>query len=726
MPESPRQRGSIPPPALAHLLSSLDVKLESENEVLEALVFGLAKNTFQPELWTKLHDAARRDNRMSELAFAYESFVQDRRVKTLPPAAHAEFMYNAANFFTAFGDELGAMAYLQKALTAYPAHAGAFERLEAKLIARRDHRGLAELYIETAPHRGRVDQAQLLRRAVQMLEQTKGSAERIVELLQQALRLDAADELSRIKLVEYCAALGRSRDEVRLLEQGLNLEPPPTTEGARRMRARLVELFAFELQEVEKSTPHVEALLLLDPANETARSVAERLLEIRGVAARAASALAEAHGASGTPHEVARYLSIELEHTRGSRRLAVLRRLGILRQDRLNDANGAFDVIEQALTLDPSDGALRERYVALAAGLGRQLDAAKTLGKVAVTAKDAPVRARITADIAHLFASGGDRRRARAVYASVLATPGVPEDAALRAARALCGIYEADGDLPELAAALERRIALETEHAPLRTAIEKLAELAMGPLEEPSRAIVAWRRLAEIEPPESAARERALEALERLYLDAGEVTDLAWVMGERAVKAPPREARSLLMRAAEALTAVASSTPGPGQAAVEAQGRAVAAWRRLIERFGPSRDVYATFIPLLEEIGDWAELAQALEADAALVPESDRGAMLARAGVVRLQRLRDVPGAIDAFRRALASDAGEKTARAALEKLLAAGDFRVAAAQALEPLYRAEESIAGLLRVLEVRATHAAQPEERLSALDEAGRTAEL
>ncbi|WP_394823719.1 tetratricopeptide repeat protein [Pendulispora albinea] len=721
-PESPRQRGSIPPPAIA----SLDSKLESENEVLEALVFGLAKNALQPDLWAKLHDAAQRDNRMSELAFAYESFVQDRRVKSLPPAANAEFMYNASNFFTAFGDELGAMAYLQRALTAYPAHLGAFERLESKLIARRDYKGLAELYINTAQHRGRVDQAQLLRRAVHMLEQSKGPSDRIIELLQQVLRLDAPDETSRLKLVEYFAALGRSREEVRLLEQGLNLEPEPTPEGARRMRTRLIELFAYELQEVEKSTPHVEALLALDPESETARNVAERLLEIRGVAARAASALADAHEASGKPQDVARYLSIELEHTRGTRRMAVLRRLGILLQDRIGNKIGAFDAIEQALTLDPAGDTLRERYVALAVALGRQLDAAKTLAKVAVTAKDAPVRARITADIGQLFAAGGDRKRARAVYASVLATPGVPDDAALRAARALTDIYEADGDLRELGAVLERRAELETDEGLLRASLEKWAELAMGPLEDPARAIVAWRKLLGLEQAAGASRERALESLERLYLDAGEVTELAWVMGERAVTAPPREARSLMIRAAEALTAVASSLSGPGQAATEAQGRAIAAWRRLIERFGPSRDVYASFIPLLEEIGDWPELAQALEADAALVPESDRGATLAKAGLVRLQRLRDVPGAIDSFRRALASDAGEKTAREALEKLLAAGDYRVAAAQALEPLYRAEESIAGLLRVLEVRATLGAHPEDRLSALDEAAQAAEL
>jgi len=51
-----------------------------------------------------------------------------------------------------------------------------------------------------------------------MLEQAKGSVERIVSCSSRCCG-SRADERSRIKLVEVFAALGRSRDEVRALEQ---------------------------------------------------------------------------------------------------------------------------------------------------------------------------------------------------------------------------------------------------------------------------------------------------------------------------------------------------------------------------------------------------------------------------------------------------------------------------------------------------------------------------
>jgi len=72
------------------------------------------------------------------------------------------------------------------------------------------------------------------------------------------------------------------------------------------------------------------------------------------LAARAAAALAQAQAELGVGAEVARLLAIELEHTRGPKRREVLTRLGILKQDRLNDTAGAYEAFEQALALDPN------------------------------------------------------------------------------------------------------------------------------------------------------------------------------------------------------------------------------------------------------------------------------------------------------------------------------------------------------------------------------------
>ena len=102
-------------------------------------------------VWQELHDAAVRHDRVSELAFAYESVSQGRKLKTFLPPVQAELYFRAAAFFgEVLGDEFGATTYLEKALTAWPAHTGAFERIDAQLTRVDDNKKLADLCVHTA------------------------------------------------------------------------------------------------------------------------------------------------------------------------------------------------------------------------------------------------------------------------------------------------------------------------------------------------------------------------------------------------------------------------------------------------------------------------------------------------------------------------------------------------------------------------------------------------
>src|SRR5262249_28750692 len=155
-----------------------------------------------------------------------------------------------------------------------------------------------------------------------------GIEDKAIEIYQQLVRLDPGDEEMRTALEARYVRANRHRDLARMLEQALAwTDPAPTEEQAARIRARLIDVFANQLKEPERSMPHVEALLEFDPTNVEARRVAMRLLESKGLAARAAAALSV--GAS-SPHERAHFLGIELDNTRGPKRRDVLRRLGIL------------------------------------------------------------------------------------------------------------------------------------------------------------------------------------------------------------------------------------------------------------------------------------------------------------------------------------------------------------------------------------------------------------
>lgn len=692
-------------------IPSFDSKLENEEEVLDALLLTLSKNQLDETIWQELHDAAVRHDRVSELAFAYESVSQGRKLKTFLPPVQAELYFRAAAFFgEVLGDEFGATTYLEKALTAWPAHVGAFERIDAQLTRSDDNRKLADLCIQAATHRTKAEQSTLLKRAALLYERAS-LEDKAIETYQSLVKLEPGDESLRDALEARYVKANRHRDVARMLEQALAADPPPVADDAARIRAKLIEVFANQLKEPERAMPHVEALLDVDPTHPDARRVATRLLESKGLAARAAAALA---AGAPTTEERARYLAIELENTRGPRRRDVLRRIGILKQDELGDHQGAFDAFEQALAIDPADDDLRARYVQLGSHLKGPLEVARTFARVSSVAKDAAIRSRITAEMGELLLRGGDAKRARTTLAGVIAAPSADPAAVLVAARALAGVYEAERDAKNLVEVLSRVGETSPDVAEKQRANERVAQICTEDLHDVDRAVAAWRRLVD-----SPARDRALAALEPLYEQRGDWMDLSFVLEQRAKDLMSRsgsrsgadraQARQLSFRAAEVLTQKAKDA-----------GSAAEAWRQMIETYGPARDVYAQWMPILEAQRQWPELANALVHDAQLAPVEERAAILARLGLVYLTRTRDADAAIEAFKSALANDPQEKTSRATLEKLLAAGEHRLAAASVLEPIYRHDDEIAGLLRVLDIRAQLSPVVQDRLAALEEA------
>jgi tetratricopeptide (TPR) repeat protein len=695
----PRQRG-------AAVSFTFETALENEGEVLDNLLGALARNQLPPVAWSNLHLAAVRDDRVAQLGEAYVAVAQGKRLRAAPPQVAAEFLYRAGLFFSdAANEPVRSIDFWHRALVAFPGHQAAFGRLESALVDAGHWRAQADLYVTQAHHRPRSEQADLLRRAVDLLEKQPGTGTLLIEHCQEILRLDPRDDATRGKLEARLLEANRPRDVARLLEQALVADPPPPEASLREVRGRLLHLYAGPLAELERSMPHVEALLADDPEHEEARAVAQRLLEVKALAGRAAAALAQATEATGTPADVVKILAVELEHTRGPKRRDVLRRLGLLRQDGTGDEAGAYEAFEQALALDPTDDEVLRRYVGLAVNLHKAVDAGRALARFGAAARDPHVRARLSAEVGELYLLGGDPKRARAAFVGVLAMPDLPESIALQVSRSLCGIYSSEHDFRSLADSLDRVAQLEPNADLRQTANEELATLAQATLRDVARAIVAWRRLVD-----TPARARALAALEPLYEATANTAELAFVLEERSKDEPDdRAARSLAFRAAQVLTSITGE-----------KARASEAWARYHERFGADREALAAWIPLLEADGDWTRLCLALEGEASLAPEEERPSLFAKIGQIRLQRTDDVAGAIRAFGQALASDPTEKTSRATLEQLAAKGPEKLAAARVLEPHYRRDQNAAGLLRSLDLTATLSSSVGERVTAIEEA------
>jgi golgin subfamily B member 1 len=694
-----------PPNRLEALMTALQHKLQDEPQVLETLVSSLARGQSQPEVWSLLHEAAARDDRVADLAFAYERLLSDRKFKFLPTSTQCEVLMHAGAFFAdVFGDKDGALNYLEQVLVLAPSHAEAFRKIESLLAEGQNGLRLADLCASVAAHRpDRGEQLALLWRAAAITDGFPEEHERAIKIYQQLLRMAPDDERVQRTLEARYRQAGKFRDLARLLEQSVSL-PSLATAEARAMRERLIDVYMTELGEPERALPHIEEILRDDPAHEMARRTAHKLLSHKALLSKAAAALADAYERLGTYPEAAALLAMQLESMRGTKKAEVQKRLAILKQDRLDDPAGAFTMLEGVVGIDPGDDDARRRYRELAVQLGRQQDAAKLLSRAATGVKDAAVKARVLAEVGQAYLDAGDPKRARASLASVVEMGG-DQGAVLAAARALAAMHADASEKKPLADLLELLSRIEPREEDRLSAAERLATLADSDLGDKPRAIAAYRMLLG-----SPLEAQAVEALEGLYQATGAYEDLIGILDRKAAGTADRgAARGLAERAAQMRTAHTTD-----------RARAIVAWTELIERYGPSREANAQLIPLLEQERQWPALATTLEREADLAPAHEKVPILLRLAQVRLARLHDTAGAIAAYRSVWTLDPKEATTRAVLEKMLGSDEGRLEAATLLEPCYRAEGGGAQLVRVLDARAEASPDAAVRLSALEEA------
>lgn len=683
----------------------LDGPLENPQAVLDTLVNAAAKGQLFPALFEKLHAVAVAQDKIADLAFAYESLAQDRRVKLLGAEAQAAVFLQAAHFFAdVFGDPDGAASYAERVIAAQPGHAEAVTLLEKLFGDANDSARLAKLYFDLATHdRDPAHQLRRLRQVIEVAGDMPSLNDLTIDALGRLHKLDPADAWVRDTLEQRFCRAGKHREAVKLLENALGREPAPSDVEGFQIRTRLLDLYAKDVGEPHRAVPHIEALLAQAPEHGEARRAAEALLDNRAVAARVAAALSDAYFKLGLADQAAAMLNLELKTVRGPRRLEVQRRLAFIKQDG-GDPAGALELLGPVVSAEPGEDEARRRFVELSLSLNQPAEAAKLLNRALGTCKDPAVRARVGAEIGTVYLRSGDVKRAEAAFRQVV-EDGSDPTATLTAARHLTELADKAGDPKALAATLELVVRLETNPEQRNASARRLAKLAEGELNDPAKAISAYRALVD-----SPWADDALKKLQGLYEDAGDFEGLIDVTERRAARAKePGEGRHLMFRAAELRT-----TKGRDKAA------ALAAWRAYLARFGPARDAHAQMIPLLEQEKQWKELAWVIERDIEQAPLAEWVGLLNRLAQLKISRLDDVAGGLEAYRKALETDSTDKVSRAAVEKLLGAGQARLAAADILEGVYRDEEPGPGLLRVLETRAELAEDPAARLRALEEA------
>src|SRR5690606_26024333 len=174
------------------------------------------------------------------------------------------------------------------------------------------------------------------------------------------------------------------------------------------------------------------------------------------------------------------------------------------------------------------------------------LEAARLLSRALQTCRDPAVRARVSAEIGNVFMQAGDPKRAQAAFQQVISS-GQDDRAVLEAARRLAELHADAGDVKQLCAALELVVKLEPEREPRHAAARRLARLCEGELNDPARAVAAYRALVD-----SSWADEALRKLEAICEQTGDYDGLIVALERRAERSEdPELARELRFRAAE-------------------------------------------------------------------------------------------------------------------------------------------------------------------------------
>lgn len=237
---------------------------------------------------------------------------------------------------------------------------------------------------------------------------------------------------------------------------------------------------------------------------------------------------------------------------------------------------------------------------------------------------------------------------------------------------------------------LELRLAAEDGVGPRLEILGELARIEEHERKDAPKAFSVWARAFAEDPADAAIR----EALERLAVAIGDLGHLAQVYEERLKASFDAELqRGLARRLAELY-----------EGALNDPARAIERWREVVGFPGEEGLGLARLEVLLRQLGRDSELEEVLarEADLAVDPKA-QAEHWAALGELRLRRLGEVDGAIDAFRAALERVPTHPVALASLRAFLGTRELRPMVLDILEPLAEARADHAELVVLFEAR-----------------------
>jgi len=380
-----------------------------------------------------------------------------------------------------------------------------FERQRELALQAHDAVRLVRVYLTATQAAGVDERITLLRQALSELQSLEDSDTPQLDVEIELAKLHPTDSALYDRVSAKLRAFEKYKELGSLLESLLGPTSVllPATQLERR--ADLLDLYANRLGDRGRSAEQLVHLLESDTLKPEWLESAEELSRNRSWLKLLGPNLARAYERLGQPTNELALLNRELEVARGPRLAEVRKRLAILRQDVLDDADGALEMLEPLVSADPSDDETRARFLELSIQCGRKQEAARRLTRAMTSIHEMAARARIGLDLGKLWQQTDDNQAATAAYLEVLRTR-ASDPAVFAAAEALDALgvpLDADADRDRLWAVCK----LSGHQPARRAAAEALLKACEG---EPA---VDELKATALETIAATVPERAIECL---------------------------------------------------------------------------------------------------------------------------------------------------------------------------------------------------------------------
>ncbi|MET0387169.1 MAG: hypothetical protein ABW321_14470, partial [Polyangiales bacterium] len=532
-----------------------------------------------------------------------------------------------------------------------------------------------------------VRRSELLKELALLEEERLGDVEAAAGRYRELSETDPQNPELWATLDRLALAAGRQDELATVLERRRELSAGNTSTSV-ELGARLATLVLEHQQDPERALAIFAEVLELDPAHAPSVAALERIgSEQPELAGQVFSALERAYERVGRFDKLAAIIKQRLQVSKDESEIRRLRlRSAEISGSQLGDALGAYAALEAAFLEEPEDSSLWPR-LAQAAERAKQHRAlanafAKVLEHPQLTESD---RIELAARTAKLYDEVlFEPHEAEPFHKRVLARD--PKDETAFAA--LKELYTTEERWEDLQLLYKRRIEDTFDAETKLDLLLQVCFLFEEILEQPDKAIDAYRAVLELAPDHAPSR----RTLERLYERRERYRDLVALLKSNLDHASGYDQVDSYYRLGELYEqklGEASLAVDHYEAALLRQPhhlRAQAALARLLSVEDLRQRVAAILEPMYETQGAYADLVRVLEIQLAdRTSDDSRADLWLRIGGLYETRLRDVDSAFTAFANAVEAYPSDATAREALARLSTGRDaYRKRRAQVLE------------------------------------------